>query len=192
VLARSALAQGSFRLAAHQRLTRVIDASPVLDYTRATRAAVRTTIGNVTLGDRVCLLAPSARGFELLTDVTCAGDPLLRAGSVRRLVDVVLRAARALGEEIAFEANGEGLWTQVRTRLSDLGRLLLAAGALSSDAGTTAFVVRCGRDTMTQNDIDAGRLIAEVELVPAQPVTRIVVVLALRDARPSGTVRRAA
>lgn len=192
VLARSALLQGSFRLAAHQRVTRAIDTVPVLDYTPATRAAVTTRIGNVTLGDRVCLLAPVPRGFELLTDVTCAGDALLRPGSVRRLVDVVLRAARMLGEEIAFDANGEALWAQVRTRLSDLGRLLLAAGALSSDAGTRAFVVRCGRDTMTQNDIDAGRLIAEVELVPAQPVTRIVVVLALRDARPAAAVRRAA
>jgi phage tail sheath protein FI len=63
---------------------------------------------------------------------------------------------------------------------------------LSSDAGTRAFVVRCGRDTMTQNDVDAGRLIAEVELVPTQPITRIVVVLALRDARPAGALRQRA
>lgn len=192
VLARSALLQGSFRLAAHQRLLRAIDVLPALDFSRATRGAVTTAIGNVTLADRVCLLAPSARGFELASDVTCAGDPLLRRGSVRRLMDVVLRAARTLGEEIAFDPNGEALWAHVRTRLSDLGRLLLAAGALSTDAGARAFVVRCGRDTMTQNDIDAGRLVAEVEMVPAQPVTRILVVLALRDARPGGAVRRAA
>lgn len=191
VLARSALLQGSFRLAAHQRLLRTIDVQPVLDFSRAARGAVATAIGNVTLADRVCLLAPSARGFELASDVTCAGDPLLRPGSVRRLMDVVLRAARTLGEEIAFDSNGEALWAQVRTRLSDLGRLLLAAGALSTDAGSRAFVVRCGRDTMAQNDIDAGRLVAEVEMVPAQPVTRIAVVLALRDARPGGA-RRAA
>ncbi len=192
VLARSALLQGSFRLAAHQRVLRAIDAVPVLDLTRATRGAVATRIGRVTLADRVCLIAPSARGFELLSDVTCAEDPLQRPGSVRRLVDVVLRAARTLGEEVAFDPNGEALWAQVRTRLSDLGRLLLAAGALSGDAGTGAFVARCGRDTMSRNDIDAGRLIAEVELVPAQPVTRIVVVLALRDARATGALRRAA
>ena len=42
-----------------------------------------------------------------------------------------------------------------------------------------------------ESPVSAGRLIAEVEMVPAQPVTRIAVVLALRDARPSG-VRRAA
>lgn len=192
VLARSALLQGSFRLAAHQPVLRAIDVLPVLDFSRATRGAVTTAIGNVTLADRVCLLAQSARGFELASDVTCADDPLLRPGSVRRLMDVVMRAARTLGEEIAFDPNGEALWAQVRARLSDLGRLLLAAGALSTDAGARAFVVRCGRDTMTQNDIDAGRLIAEVEMVPAQPVARIVVVLALRDARPGGAVRRAA
>jgi Bacteriophage tail sheath protein len=52
--------------------------------------------------------------------------------------------------------------------------------------GARAFVVRCGRDTMTQSDIDAGRLVAEIELVPAQPIVRILVVLALRDALPVG------
>jgi len=52
--------------------------------------------------------------------------------------------------------------------------------------------VRCGRDTMTQADLDAGRLIAEIELAPAQPVLRIVVVLALRDTQPLASVRAAA
>ncbi|HSD59251.1 MAG TPA: hypothetical protein VLC55_00155 [Burkholderiales bacterium] len=190
-LARSALAQGAFRLAAHQPVTRAVDMVPALDLSRATQAAVSTPAGELTLAERVCLIAPSPRGFELLTDVTCAGEILLRPGSVRRLLNVVTRAARALGEELAFESSGEALWAQVRARLSDLGRLLLSAGALSGDAAR-AFSVRCGRDTMTQADIDAGRLIAEIELVPAQPVTRIVVSLALRDSQPVTSVRRAA
>ena len=78
-----------------------------------------------------------------------------------------------------------------RQRLGDLGRELLAAGALSPDQGP-AFVVRCGRDTMTQADLDNGRLVAEIELVPAQPVLRILVVLALRDGQPILALRAAA
>lgn len=191
VLARSALLQGAFRLAAHQSVTRAVAMLPNPDLTRATQDAVSTPAGELTLAERVCLMAPSPRGFVLLTDVTCAGEILLRPGSVRRLLNVVTRAARDLGEELAFEPSGEALWAQVRARLSDLGRLLLAAGALSSDAAA-AFVVRCGRDTMTQADMDAGRLIAEIEMVPAQPVTRIVVSLALRDAQTLTSVRRAA
>jgi hypothetical protein len=193
ILARSSLLQGSYRLAAHQPVTRMLDAEPKLDITLATTQGTFTPLGNLALVERVCLLLPSPRGPALASDVTLAADPLLRPGSVRRLLNVVSAQARLIGAELSFEPNGEALWTQVRIRLSDLGRVLIAAGALSTDAGAGAFVVRCGRDTMTQNDIDAGRLIAEIELVPAQPITRILVVLALRDARAvAAAVRRAA
>lgn len=192
LLARSSLLQGSYRLAAHQPSARVTDIFPRLDVGRATTHAVSTPMGDLALVERVCLLLPTARGPELVSDVTLARDPLLRPGSVRRLLNVVIAQARGIGEEVMFDPNGEALWSKVRARLSDLGRVLIAAGALSSDAGTRAFVVRCGRETMTQNDIDAGRLIAEVELVPAQPITRIVVVLAMRGALPVAAVARRA
>jgi hypothetical protein len=193
ILARSSLLQGSYRLAAHQPVTRMQDAIPKLDIGFATTQGTLTPLGNLALVERVCLLLPSPRGPELASDVTLAADPLLRPGSVRRLLNAVSAHARLIGAELAFDLNGEALWAQARMRLSDLGRALIAAGALSTDAGAAAFVVRCGRDTMTQNDIDAGRLIAEVELVPAQPITRILVVLALRDARAvAAAVRRAA
>jgi hypothetical protein len=191
VLARSALLQGSFRLAANQPVHRAVSMMPALDLIRATQHTVLTPVGDLSLAERVCLIAPSQRGFELMSDVTCAGEPLLRPGSVRRLINVVAHAARALGEEHAFEPNGEALWAEIRARLSDLGRLLADAGALAADAAT-AFVVRCGRDTMSQTDIDSGRVLAHIELAPAQPVTRISVVLALRDAEPLASVRRAA
>ena len=128
----------------------------------------------------MCLLGPSPSGPRLLSDVSCSADPRTRQASVRRLINVVIQASRNAGDELAFEANGERLWSRVRERLSDLMRVLLTAGALSSDG--VPFVVRCGRDTMQQNDIDAGRLIAQIELQPAQPIQRIVVVLNLRDA----------
>jgi phage tail sheath protein FI len=141
--------------------------------------------------DRLCLILPSPRGPQLLSDVTFTQQSGWRAGSVRRLINVVANAARRAGDDFAFEPSGEALWSQVRQRLDELGRQLLAAGALNPDNGP-AFAVRCGRDTMTQADIDNGRLIAEIELVPAQPIVRIVVVLALRDAQPVVALRAAA
>jgi phage tail sheath protein FI len=134
----------------------------------------------MTFAERVCLFGPSARGPVLLSDVTCAAHASVRQGAVRRLVNVVIQAARIAGDEFAFDVSGDALWARVREMLADLGRTLLAAGALSTDG--VPFVVRCGRDTMTQADLDAGRLIAEIELLPAQPVQRIVVVLAMHDA----------
>ena len=180
VLARSALERGSYRSAATRPLQRYQDSEPVLPWTQATQQAVWTPLGSLTLAERVCLLGPSPGGPQLLSDVSCSDDVRTRQASVRRLINVVIQAARKAGDEFAFEANGERLWSRVRERLSDLMRVLLTAGALSSDG--VPFAVRCGRDTMQQNDIDAGRLIAQIELLPAQPIQRIVVVLNLRDA----------
>ena len=134
----------------------------------------------MTLAERVCLLGPAPRGPQLLSDVSCSAEAATRLACVRRLLNVVIQAARRAGEEFAFEPSGELLWSRVRDRLSDLMRTLLAGGALSTDG--VPFAVRCGRDTMRQRDMDAGRLIAEIDLLPAQPIQRIVVVLNLRDA----------
>ncbi|MDC6171041.1 phage tail sheath C-terminal domain-containing protein, partial [Paucibacter sp. XJ19-41] len=190
LLARSALERGSYRSAARQRIYRYQDSEPPLAWTQALQHRQWTPLGELSLAQRVCLLGPSPRGPQLLSDVSCAADPRTRQAAVRRLINVVIQAARQAGEELVFEANGEALWARVRERLSDLMRALLSAGALSSDG--QAFAVRCGRDTMRQSDIDAGRLLAEIEIQPAQPIQRIVVVLNLRDAGPARLLAEAA
>ncbi len=185
VLARSALERGSYRSAARSALLRWQSSEPVLPWAQVTQQADWTPLGSLTLAERVCLLGPSPRGPMLLSDVTCSADPQTRQGAVRRLVNVVVQAARNAGDEFAFDPSGEALWSRVRARLSDLMRLLLTAGALSTDG--VPFVVRCGRDTMQQADIDAGRLVVQIELLPAQPIQRIVVVLNLRDSGLAGS-----
>lgn len=180
VLARSALERGSFRSAAFQPLVRFQHSEPALAWTQALQQTHATALGELTLAQRICLLGPSPRGPRLLSDVSCSDDARTRQASVRRLTNVIIQAARDAGDEFAFEASGEALWARVRTRLSDLMRALLAGGALSSDG--VPFTVRCGRDTMQQSDLDAGRLIAQIEFQSAQPIQRIVVVLKLRDA----------
>lgn len=190
VLARHALLRGAYRSAALQPLRRFIATEPAMAWAPALQQPVWTGIGALSLAERVCLLGPSPRGPVLLSDVTCSGDARTRHGAVRRLVNVVVQAARRIGDEFAFEPSGELLWAHVRERLCDLMRALSAAGALSGDAG--AFEVRCGRDTMRQSDIDAGRLIAEVALQPALPIRRIVVMLNLRDSGAGASFAAAA
>ena len=185
VLARNALQRGSFRSAARQPLWRLIDTEPRLGWTRAFEREVATPLGLLTLADRVCLLAPAASGPRLSSDVTCSASSVFRQASVRRLVNVVIQAARRLGEAHAFEPHGDALWARLRSQVGDLLRQLETAGALTRDGG--ASVVRCGRDTMTQADLDAGRLIVEIGLRPAQSVQRLVVVLDLRNGSASAS-----
>lgn len=186
VLARNALARGAFRSAAFQPLRRFQSAVPRLPWTQILERPEWTPLGELTLGQRLCLLGPAPKHAQLWSDVDCSADPATRQAAVRRLVNVVIQAARRLGDDFAFDPNGEALWQRVRERLNDLLRTLQAAGVLIDHA------VRCGRETMQQADLDAGRLIARIELQPAQPVQRIVVVLNLRDAGVAPPLARAA
>jgi phage tail sheath protein FI len=52
-------------------------------------------------------------------------------------------------------------------------------GALGGASPEEAFSVRCDRSTMSQNDLDNGRLRAEVSILPVAAVERISVVLDL-------------
>ena len=61
-----------------------------------------------------------------------------------------------------YESNDEALWTRVRDTASGLLLSYWRDGELRGSEPREAFYVRCGRDTMTQQDIDSGRLIVEV------------------------------
>src|SRR5262249_59913772 len=74
---------------------------------------------------------------------------------------------------------GGGRGAGVRGALPAYGRTLGDRGAVGGAAPAEAFDVRCDRSTMTQADLDAGRLIARVAVTAAQPVQRISVTLAL-------------
>jgi phage tail sheath protein FI len=52
-------------------------------------------------------------------------------------------------------------------------------GALRGASAAEAFQVRCDRSTMSQNDIDNGRLIAELQFQAAVPIEHVTVQLAL-------------
>ena len=188
VLARTALRKGAFRSAAGTSLTTVRRALPEL----GTGALRRGLPGGDAdwLGDRLSLIGAVSGGFALVSDATMSTDPAWRAGGVSRLMGILLRAARQLGQQRLFENSGPALWATVRDELEVFLQRLRSAGALAGSTPAEAFTVRCDRSTMTQNDIDAGRVIATVAITAAQPIHRITVTLAL--AQGGGTSARVA
>lgn len=117
----------------------------------------------------------------LLSDVTTSLDESYRPACVNRLVSVIVRAARRLGEEVVFESSGDLLWARLRESLNRLLTGLLQAGALRGTTPAEAFQVRCDRSTMRQSDIDNGRVIAQIQFEAAAPIEGITVVLALDE-----------
>ena len=183
LLARSALTRGAFRSAGGQPLGDVIEVAPALS--RAAMLALPADAARPgrphPLLERVSLLGPTPGGLALLSDVTTSLSESYRPAAVNRLVAALVRAARRLGEDLVFEAAGERLWARLRESLTTLLTGLLRAGALRGATPQAAFLVRCDRSTMTQNDLDNGRVIAVVQFQAALPIDTITVALALDE-----------
>ena len=189
-LARSALARGAFRSVAGQSLGDVYDVFPMLRTDEMATPRPDTPeekAASHTFLERVSLLGRAPEGWRLLSDVTTSLDEGYRLAGVNRLTCSLLRAARRCGEDITFEPSGEQVWAEVRERMAGLLEGLLARGALRGGTANEAYRVRCDRSTMTPQDIDSGRVIAEVAFQPAAPIEQITITLALNG---SGSVTR--
>jgi hypothetical protein len=90
------------------------------------------------------------------------------SGSREYLAD--LRERMTLGTAWAASArDGETLWNEVRGALSNLLIVEWQAGRLRGTRSGEAFSVRCDRSTMSQADIDSGRLICLVGVATQRP-----------------------
>jgi Bacteriophage tail sheath protein len=183
LLADNALTRGTFRSATHRTVREVFDVLPPLRRAELYPPSDGSASGFI-LRDRISLIGPTPTGFRLLSDVTASGDESYRPANVNRLVSVLVRVARHLGEDLVFEPSGQALWRQLREGMERLLAELWRAGALAGATSTEAFQVRCDRSTMTQNDLDAGRVIVVVQFQAAAPIERITVALSMEDGVP--------
>jgi uncharacterized protein len=108
--------------------------------------------------------------------------PEFRYVNVRRFANFVETSIRRGTEWVAAEANVEPTWTAVRRSIELFLLLQWRAGALQGERFQDAFFVRCGRDTMSQEDIDEGRLVVQVGLAMLQPAEFIVLRIDLSTA----------
>jgi hypothetical protein len=173
VIAANALARGTFRSIAGTRLPEVTDGEPV----PACGLGVDSPWAR--LAERVSVIAREPGGFAVQSDVTTFPGGAWRSGGVTRMVGTLVRAARASGEAELFEPNGPELWTRIRRTFEALLTAYWEEGALGGSSPSEAFDVRCDRSTITQLDLDAGRVTAEITVLPAAAVERITVVMAL-------------
>jgi hypothetical protein len=182
ILARNALARGSFTDAVKIVPSTIYDVFPAVPAREATTpdAAPNWTEASAKpLIVRASLFGFTPAGLRLLSDVTAYPGENYRPGRVPRLVAVVSRACRRLGEQTVFANNGPGVWSRLQTSLRQLMTRLWRLNALEGATTQDAFSVRCDRSTMTQNDIDNGRLVAQVTFTAAATIELIRVTLAV-------------
>jgi phage tail sheath protein FI len=116
------------------------------------------------------------RGLRLWGGRTLSSDPEWKYINVRRLF-LFLEQSIERGMQFAvFEPNNETLWATVK---QSIGNFLIGVwrdGGLEGVTEEEAFFVRVGYNvTMSQTDIDNGRLIVELGVAPVKPAEFVII-----------------
>ncbi len=74
-----------------------------------------------------------------------------------------------------FENNGPTLWAQVVQSVEGFLTRQWLSGSLQGNKKDEAYFVQCNSTTMTQNDLDNGRLVIVVGFAPVQPAEFVVI-----------------
>lgn len=81
-----------------------------------------------------------------------------------------------------MEPNTAPTWAQVRASVEAFLMVIWQSGALVGETAEQSFFVRCGSETMTQADLDQGRLLCEVGISMLRPAEFAVFTLEVRMA----------
>lgn len=177
ILAANALTRGVFRSAAGINVLHAYDLFPTEFFTPTDE----TSDTHAGFYKHISVFARVPGAIQLISDVTTSDDESYRPAVVSRLMSLIVRAARNQGRSTLFEPLSQATWRAVEKSLSTLLMSIFNAGGLRGRSADDAFAVQCNASTMTQNDIDNGRLIANVSFQPAIPVQRIQVALSLEQ-----------
>lgn len=121
-----------------------------------------------------CLRFFEGRGNRVWGARTMSSDPEWKYVNVRRLFIYVEHSIDKATQWAVFEPNQERLWANIRRMVEDFLFVLWRDGALVGAKPEEAFFVRCDRSTMTQNDLDNGRMICLVGLAPSRPAEYVI------------------
>ena len=94
--------------------------------------------------------------------------------SVRRLFLMIEESIDEGTQWVVFEPNDEPLWARVRQSVSRFLTTQWRLGALQGVTADEAFFVACDRTTMTQDDIDNGRLVCQIGIAPVKPAEFVI------------------
>jgi len=121
-----------------------------------------------------CFRFFEGRGMRLWGARTASSDPEWKYVNLRRYFAYLERSIDKGTQWAVFEPNGEKLWANVRRTISDFLLNEWQTGALLGDKPEKSYFVKCDRSTMTQNDLDNGRLVCQIGVAPLRPAEFVI------------------
>lgn len=105
---------------------------------------------------------------------TVSSDPSWKYVNVRRLFIFIEESIKANTNWAVFEPNDEVLWVRVKRTIDVFLTGLWRGGSLAGSSPSEAFFVDIGRSTMSQDDIENGRLICVIGVAPVKPAEFVI------------------
>lgn len=122
---------------------------------------------------------PDNRGIRVWGARCITSDPDYKYVNVRRLMIFLEHSIDRGLQWVVFEPNAEPLWARVRRSIANFLTVVWRNGALEGTSAEEAFFVKCDRETMTQTDIENGRLICQVGVSPVKPAEYAIIKIGL-------------
>ena len=122
---------------------------------------------------------PNNRGIRIWGGRVITSDTDWKYVNVRRLLIFIEHSLDRGLQWVVFEPNAEPLWARVRRAIASFLRVVWRNGALEGTKVEEAFFVKCDRTTMTQADIDNGRLICVIGVAPVKPAEFVIIQIGL-------------
>jgi uncharacterized protein len=121
-----------------------------------------------------CFRYFEGRGMLLWGARTISSDPEWKYVNLRRYFAYIERSIDKGTQWAVFEPNGERLWANVRRTIEDFLLNEWQNGALLGDKPEKAYFVKCDRGTMSQNDLDNGRLVCQIGVAALRPAEFVI------------------
>ncbi|WP_269849759.1 phage tail sheath family protein [Methanosarcina horonobensis] len=121
-----------------------------------------------------CIIPFPGRGIRVWGARTISSDSLWKYINVRRLFIFIEKSIENGTQWVVFEPNNEKLWARVNATITQFLTGVWRDGALMGTKPEEAFFVKCDRTTMTQDDIDNGRLICVIGIAPVKPAEFVI------------------
>lgn len=121
-----------------------------------------------------CFRFFEGRGYRLWGARTATSDAEMQYVNLRRYLNYLKQSIDEGTQGLVFESNGPDLWASTAQMVTDFLSNEFANHRLLGTTKAQAFFVRCDQTTMTQNDLDNGRLVCLVGVSLLRPAEYVI------------------
>ena len=171
IYARTDVERGVHKAPANQKINGVVNLEKLNGRFRVVNKGTQEILNPLGVN---CIRAFPGRGIRVWGARTISSNTLWKYINVRRLFLYIEESIEEATQWVVFEPNNEKLWARVRATITEFLTRVWRDGALMGTKAEEAFFVKCDRTTMTQDDIDNGRLICVIGIAPVKPAEFVI------------------